>query len=129
MIQDIDRSSIETIKQKIKEALKPVEEELGVRIQLGTSTFNADQLNTKITIIPLRDGNGPSTKHGVDFKRYARIYQLRPEDLGRKFRGPSNTIYELIGCAPKSHRFPLLGKRDDGKIFKFPVDSVVGKFI
>jgi hypothetical protein len=53
----------------------------------------------------------------------AKMYGMSPEDLGKSFTYGRDQ-YTIVGLSRKSHKFPLLAKRSDGKVFKFPVDVV-----
>lgn len=94
----------------------------GFQIKLGRSTYR-DTITTKIEIMPISVDGEVVSKEAVAFKELATIYGLKPEHLGQKVV-VNGTQYEIIGLAHKSHRFPILAKRGDGKTFKFPAESI-----
>lgn len=58
------------------------------------------------------------------FKAYASTFGLTADDFGKTFRFRKN-LYRIVGCRPKSFKYPILGARvPDGKTFKFPADHV-----
>lgn len=72
-------------------------------------------------------GNGEvQTNHSTDFKKLAKLYGLRPTDLGRKFV-VSGVSYQLSGLHAGNSKYPILGvNKQSGKTFKFPA-AVVSK--
>lgn len=72
-------------------------------------------------------GNGEvQTTHSTDFKKLAKLYGLRPTDLGRKFV-VSGVSYQLSGLHAGNSKYPILGvNKQSGKTFKFPA-AIVSK--
>jgi hypothetical protein len=61
-----------------------------------------------------------------DFKFYARMYGLVPEDYGKEFSYVGET-YKLVKILPKGKKYPLdiekVGGRNSGKHFKFTIEQ------
>lgn len=69
------------------------------------------------------------TKEKDTFALYAPTFGLRADDFGRTFTFRSRT-YKIVGCAPKSFKFPILGSRlPDGKTFKFQAKDVIDNLV
>lgn len=72
--------------------------------------------------IRLAQVEGNATKD--QFALFAPTFGLVADDFGRQFSFGKN-LYKIVGCSPKSFKFPVLAARiPDGKTFKFKVDDV-----
>jgi hypothetical protein len=77
--------------------------------------------------LALVNGKGETqTQRTTDFKKLAKLYGLRPTDLGRKFI-VSGVSYQLSGLHAGNSKYPILGlNKQSGKTFKFPA-AIVSK--
>ncbi|MGA2067061.1 MAG: hypothetical protein ABSG86_18935 [Thermoguttaceae bacterium] len=115
-----DRARCREIHDILDQALRPVGERLGMIVRLGSARFTADNICFKLDVFENARTGSPEA---ADFPFYCIRYGLEPEDLGKTFTWGGKQ-YELIGCKPRSTRFPLLGRNLEGKVFKFPLDIV-----
>jgi len=77
----------------------------------------------------IRIAQAGDTKEKDTFALYAPTFGLLADDFGRSFTFRSRT-YKIVGCAPKSFKYPILGSRlPDGKVFKFPADHVANNLV
>ena len=113
-----DRVRCREIHDSLDEALQAVGKRLGVTVRLGGATFTSRNIRFKLEIFENADTDSPEAE---DFHTYCARYGLQPEDLGKTFTWGGKQ-YVLVGCKPRSTRFPLLGRDPDGKVFKFPID-------
>ena len=121
-IKQVDRTTVRLLGDKIEEALQAVAKEYGVAIKRGNGTFEPSNFTMKIECSVVVDGN-VVTKEAEHFKRYATFYGMKPEDLGKTIR-VGRDIYEITGMRLKAHKYPILGKRPDGRTFYLPLSSV-----
>lgn len=78
-----------------------------------------DLVNAKIAQISAKDNLAR-----IEWNAYCVMYELKPEDFGRKFIIGRRT-YEIIGIYPSATRFPIRAKRlPDGKEFRVPAHNV-----
>lgn len=112
-----DRTRVREIHQALAGVLKPLAEQLSLEIRLGGARYTAQDIQFKIEVFA-PDSGGPEAEQ---FRFYCRRYGLAPEDLGKEFTWGGRP-FTLVGCKPRSTRFPLLGRSADGKTYKFPVD-------
>ena len=123
-MKNIGQDEARILRAAINEALSLVEEEHGVKCQIGNITYRGVNMTTRLTVTAQNSDGTVDTKETTDFKTYAEIrYGMKKSDLNRTFNFRGRT-YTLVGAKPRSSKFPLLGKRDDGKVFKFGVDLV-----
>jgi hypothetical protein len=72
----------------------------------------------------LKNADGTiETKEAKDFRQYAHMFGLAPEDLGRTFDSRGNR-FTITGLKLASAIFPILAVNQSGKGYKFPADDV-----
>lgn len=118
----LTRESIRNLRDELQTHLDAISAEIGYKLTLGNASFGAT-VTFKLEAAPM-DMNGDATsKTAEDFKRGAYLFGLQPTDLGREFIA-NGARYKVTGLAIKSRRFPILVEREDGKVFKFPAETV-----
>jgi hypothetical protein len=115
---NFNRARCREIRDALDEAVQPLGKRLGVTIRLGGATFTSGNIRFKLEVFGDANVGNPEAE---DFRVYCSRYGLQVEDLNKSFAWAGKQ-YVLIGCKPRSSRFPLLGRSPDGKVFKFPVD-------
>jgi hypothetical protein len=131
MIQTINRDVIRMLRAELELALAAVGEKHGIKINVGNASFTSSNVTFKVEAAIIGEGGVVINKEAAAFKALAVSYGLLPDDLGKTFTtyayggGSKAPTYEIIGAAPRSFKFPILGKRADGKIFKFPPNTVI----
>ena len=117
-LKEIDRQAIKMLRGEIKAALSEVEQKYGLTFDLGGATFTPREFNVKLSCT-LNDANGEAVSiEALDFQRYAKSFGITKQ-LGDKVLTMGNT-YEIVGLKPRSHKYPLLVKDSNGKLYKLP---------
>lgn len=124
IITIFDRSSCRLLREEIDAALIPVADKFGISFKGGPIRFSSDNMTIKIEAATKDSDGQVNSKEKTNFDLYGKSYGFEPEDFGAAFklRGES---YEIIGLTPRSRKFPVLGKRTDGKVFKFNSTDVL----
>lgn len=122
-ITSLTKQNLAELRKAMQAAVDEVAERFGVKINVGSATFQPSNATFKLTVATETEDGEAMTKEAECFRMYAPLIGLKPDDLFRvfNFRGDS---YKLVGYAPKSRKFPILARRSDGRTFKFPEDSV-----
>ncbi|MBN2272139.1 MAG: hypothetical protein JXN61_16110 [Sedimentisphaerales bacterium] len=123
-IKELDRPIVKYIRKRLETAVTPLAEELGVAIDFGSCTFNTSNCKLQLKVSVL-DGDGRAiTEEGESFRNNAKLFGLEPDDLGKEFtfRGQS---YTICGLKPKSRKYPVIARSDNGKDYKFPCRTVL----
>jgi hypothetical protein len=123
-IKELDIAAVKYIRKRLETAVKPLAEELGVAIDIGGCTFNASNCRFQLKIAVL-DSNGKAiTEESESFRSNAKLFGLEPDDLGKEFvfRGQS---YTICGLKPKSRKYPVIARSDNGKDYKFGCRTVL----
>lgn len=121
-----DRPGISDLRIKLSAKLKEIGAELGVSLDLDpSSTYDPEIgfVRFKLTVANAT-GEVPVSKCSLDFKKYAMIYGLTPEHLGKSF-AYAGKQYRLTGLNPKAPRFPVIVEHN-GKSYRLPKASLLG---
>jgi hypothetical protein len=121
-IKQFDGTSVRKIMDEAREALEPIAEKYGLVLSRKGSTYHRDSLPVMLQfLIKQTDTDGNIlTAEAKDFQKYAVMFGLKPEDLGREFVSRGET-FRITGLKPKSPKFPVLAENvRSGKSFKFP---------
>ena len=121
-ITTIDRAACRTIKERINKALEAVSEEFGLDIKILPGRFRPDQVTFKVEASTASDQD-PYSETAKDFEAYCVGYGLKKTDLGKTVRG-FGTVGVIIGCKPRSPKYPILVRESNGTVKKWPVDMV-----
>jgi len=130
-LTNIGPNECQAIRMAVANALRAVEEEMGVSINLGHMTYTGSEVRCKMTTrvaqtLTLTDGvlaNAPSQMER-DFIEQAHVYGLDASDLHNNVVLNGNA-YEIVGLKPRSRKYPIICKRlVGGKMFKFSAGTV-----
>lgn len=123
-IISIDRPTAKHIAAEIETALADVAQRLGVKITVGSTRFTDKNAKIKIEVATISSDGQVRSEAAESFGIYAYRYGLQPSDMGKTFTWSGHT-YAISGCAPRSHKYPILAKRlSDGKTYKFAAKLV-----
>jgi len=123
-LERFDRQSLHAIGERIKALLEPLHAEFGCTVEVNGGTFEATYYKPRVTLTLEVAKGVAGNLEALDFKRMARLFGLEPEDLGKTFTSHGHT-YEICGLKYRSYKNPIIGKRVDGKLFKFPAQTVL----
>ena len=123
-VTEINKQTLQNIRPLVDAALNQLGETLGIKFHAGNCSFSIKDFTFKLNgRLPDSDGEFIPKTH-QDFKNNAHFnYGLEPEDLGAEFE-VDGTTYVIDGCKPRSTKYGILGKRADGKVFKFKPRTV-----
>jgi len=122
----MDRAKCRVVREKIDAALAKLGEELGLSIKtVGGGTFSSTNLTLKIEAAELGDGGVVMSKEAEAFKLFAPMRGLPAAVLGMTFKQGGKT-FTVRGWNAKAHRMPIMCDGDDGRGYKFPVETVTG---
>jgi len=105
-----DKAGTKKIINQIDDALQPLAAQLGVHIETGNARYSSTSIALKMNISVIDAKGQPATKEVTDFQHYAASYKLSPDDLHKQFDYLGDK-YEIMGCKPRSHKFPIIVKK------------------
>ena len=113
-IEQFDRPTLKFLRKELAEALKPVEEKLGLTIHVGNCTYDTSKCSFKLDMT--KEGE---TVDQINFMKYCHLYGFKKEDFGRNFQSNGKT-YCISGLLIKASKYPILATcKATGKEYKF----------
>ena len=122
-MKTIDRDAARIIREHLSVVLDPLGRELGLQFNIGGISFSPTNANIKVTAAVIGESGQAQTKERQEFERWAKLYNMEPEWLDRTIKVYGET-YTIKGFKPRCSKFPVLVMRADGKMFKFPIETV-----
>ena len=124
-ITKLDKPTVKYIRERLKAAVKSLAEELGVVIDIGNCTFKMSNCRFQLKVAVLDTDGKAVTEESESFRSNAKLFGFEPGDLGKEFifQGQS---YTICGFKPKSRKYPLIARSDNGKDYKFACRTVLG---
>jgi len=113
-----DREAVRSIRAAIEAACESVGKAYGATITVGAGGYTTDNIRFKLEVAAVGKDGQAQTSEVQQFKLYAHMFGLNPEDLGRTFTYGGNQ-YKLVGLAPRRPKFPFLAENRAGKRYKF----------
>lgn len=124
VIKQLDKATVTYIRKRLKAAVKPLAEELGVVIDLGHCTFQASNCRFQLKVAVLDSKGKGITEEVNSFRSNAKLFGFEPSDLEREFVFQGQT-YTICGFKPKSRKFPVIARSGNGKDYKFACRTVL----
>lgn len=118
-IKQWDKATCRRVLVAAMEALKPVQEEFGISIELKGGGNFTDGTLTKSLTFNVVSSDGVT----AEWKANCRRFGLYDEDYGRKFESKGKG-YTVSGIKPRSPKFPVLATDADGTVYKFRIEGV-----
>ena len=120
----MDHKQVREIGDEIEAAVAEIAKRHGFAVAKGVrGTFDATGCKYTVDIRQIAEDGKVQTQERANFSAYADMFGLQPDDLGKTFTSQGRT-YTIEGIAPRRPKYPVVAKRDDGKTFKFPAETV-----
>ena len=117
-VTKLDRPTVKYIRKRLEAAVKPLAEELGVAIDLANCTFKTNNCRFQLKFAVLNPDGEAITEESESFRSSAKLFGLEPDDLGKEFTYRRQS-YTICGLKPKSRKYPVIARSDNGKDYKF----------
>lgn len=108
------RQQAKEFTDKLQKELKALGDKLGYHLELGKSHYGT-RLDVQLIATPNTEPQEPQIQK--DFKRYAPIYGLQPQDLGREIL-VHGKVMTLVGINPRATKTPLIIEGRNGKLYR-----------
>ncbi len=117
-----NKECLRALRPRIEEALEALGQEFNIQLSLGSATYRGSNATFKLELAEKTAGGEVQTKEMADFKAYAWMYGLKPEHLHETITYAGNE-YTIVGLKQRSPKYPLLGRAEDGKTYKLPIQA------
>jgi len=124
MIQEMNREAVQQISDEVGKALVVLEQQLGVTITSKGGTYDTLGGTYVMKLEVKLAGEAGEQAALANFERGLRLLGtsvVKPEHYGMAFRAGKGMdgMYTLVGVNVDAWKYPFLGRRSDGKTFKF----------
>ena len=108
-ITRFDRTNLTQLRSALQHAVKSVEQEFGIRIDVANATFSDNNVRIKLECATKDENGKVNSKEAEDFKELCGRYNLKQTDLGREFVGTNGEDrYRIVGCNPRARKMPII---------------------
>lgn len=121
----INKMWCEAFRERFSQALKELQEELGVQIDLGSIKYSPTSARASMTISTITEAGDVNTPEADAFRRNAPMYGISPNWLGRYFRFQDKS-YRVTGWKLRAKRYQIQAEGPDGRTYKFPRSVLIG---
>ncbi len=122
-ISKFDKATAKMVSEEVLSALRAVAEKHGLGVVSKGGKYSLETFTPRFEFAIKSKEGILETTEAKNFKVWAESFGLTADDLGKTFlfRGSK---YTITGLKPSAPKFPILAKREDGRGFKFPAESV-----
>ncbi len=121
-----DRATVKLVRAAIEAALKSVEDEFNISVELGSSSYARDGSNCTYKVqcaAKTADGKSLSPER-KDFVVYAPLSGIPADSLDKEFRTGGKT-FRITGWRRRAPKRPVLAESlGSGKAYVFPATTV-----
>lgn len=114
-------SGIDTFRFEFAEAIKEFEAKTGVKIDLGSISYNAQQFTTKLTVTIVAEGENPTDAiYRTSLKKNGWKFGLTEADFNKRIEFLGE-VFSIKGIKDRTQKFPIIAKKEStGQMFKLP---------
>lgn len=119
----MNRAKVKNLREKLQTLINDHWDDDDIEVSIGNASFTSNDVVFKVTMFE-RDAE-VSSKAEADFKQYAAMFGLNPDDYGHLFIH-GGKVFELCGIKPSARRYPILAKETAGeqRVCKFTPSCV-----
>lgn len=118
----MDKANLNKFRTSFNSAVAELAKEFDVKIDLGKITYSDDSFTAKVSVANT-DAEPQEVK---DFKQYANLVGLEPEDLGKTFKS-NGKVFTITGLNLGRRKYPI-SATSEGRSYKFN-DSDVARLL
>lgn len=125
----MNKQKVKTLRALINTALKTIEADQGVVIEIGHASYTSDSVKFQFDVIDNVSDDGTSMGFlELSFKRDCHVFGFKAEDFGKQFTSNGAT-FTICGLKPGNRKYPVIGINKSGAKFKFRAEAVQSKLI
>ena len=123
-MKTFDRTSLRELRKDLETALKAVEEQHGISLDIGNMRFSADECRFSTTAT-IGEGEDKSIAAKITFDKHCWMYDLTTEDFGKTFLwGRSKQPYVISGLNLRGKKYNVCATNTKGEEYRFAADDV-----
>lgn len=106
-ITTFNKTNLGNLKESLKEALAKVEQQHGIKFDIGTFSFSENNVKIKLSANTVDDSGDVYSIEAEDFKNNAKYVGLSAEDLGKEITVNRKT-FKIIGLNLRAVKNPVM---------------------
>jgi hypothetical protein len=114
------KQSIKAFRDDFAVAVAALEKKYAVKVTLGSISYDELSFSTKMKVVSVSESD--PTGEIADWNKNCDGY-FKKSEYGTRFSLPDGRVYALCGFKWRSCS-PILARRDDGKVYRFPLEFV-----
>lgn len=120
----MDKHRVIEVINLLKKVLDEAGTGISIKFKVGSAAFSSNHATIKVDVYDTQPDGSFQTKEQSAFVHQAALYGLSPTDLGKKFNYADGHVFRVAGLRPRCRRSPVMVEREDGKMYKMPVEIV-----
>jgi hypothetical protein len=117
----IDRATVKKLRDEMLLEIGAVAEKHGLKAEAVRATFDTNDATFTFRLTQM--GEAGDAAERAHFARHASLVGLAPDLYGRTFTHGGH-LYFVLRINPRARSTPVICRRMDGKLFKFPAELV-----
>ena len=122
-MKSFNKTNLNILRYEIKNALKRVENDNGIEIDLGSMRFSDHVFTSKIEVSTVI-ADSPNSKATHRLKTHGYKFGLTEDHYGKKIITPTGATYKIIGCASRHCSLGIVAETDTGKLVRLATASL-----
>lgn len=118
---NISPKTLDQFRGDFDKAMKALEAQYGVSIELGRIGYDDSKFSAKMTVYSASEGNNGKQE---EWASYAPLFGLNESWFGQTVKLSSGKVGTIVGIAPRSKKYPVIVDTTDGKSYKMTAESV-----
>jgi hypothetical protein len=120
-MNEVTKKQCQKISKEIEVEVNKIMLKHGLGLKMSAIRFGYEY-SCKISGVIVKAGQ---TVRQAEFEKYCELYDLKPEDFGRKFKTTNDNEYKIIGLKPKATKNVIIIEcLLSGKEYKCPRGSI-----
>ena len=126
-IKQFDRKNLKALRQDMNAALKAIEAQYGIQINVGNASFSDNEVTFKTKCNTIGEGGKAQTKEANQWKLYAELNGVGQFSVGDRVT-IQGQVFTIEGWNTRAKKSPVMIKDvATGKSYKCPKNVLVGK--
>ena len=126
-IKQFDKKNLEALRQDMNAALKAIEAQYGIQINVGNARFSDNEVTFKTKCNTLGEGGKAQTKEAANWKLYATMEGVGQFSVGDRVE-IQGRIFEIEGWNTRAKKKPIeIREVATGNQFKCNKGALMGK--
>lgn len=126
-IKQFDKKNLKALRQDMNAALKAIEAQYGIKINVGNASFSDNEVTFKTKCNTIGEGGKAQTKEANQWKMYAELNGVGQFSVGDRVE-LQGRIFTIEGWNTRARKSPVMIKEvATGNSFKCPKGALMGK--